>query len=44
MLKNVFMDIYMEKKLIKKQLFGEYKGIDIKLVSCDYLDFKLVEI
>lgn len=28
----------------KEAFVGDYKGIDIKLVSCDYTDFKLVEI
>lgn len=38
------MVIYMVQMHIKKHLTGEYKGIEIKLVSCDYTDFKLVEI
>lgn len=34
----------MGQKHTRKHLIGTYKGIDIKLVSCDYTDFKLVEI
>ena len=34
----------MGKKLTKLHLTGEYKGIEIKLVSCDYRDFKLIKI
>ncbi len=34
----------MAQMLTKKHLTGEYKGIEIRLVSCDYTDFKLVEI
>ena len=28
----------------KEAIVGEYKGIDFKLVSCDFLDFKLIEL
>ena len=28
----------------KDAIVGEYKGIDFKLVSCDYTDFKLIEL
>lgn len=32
------------KEAHKEAFVGEYKGIDIKLVSCDYTDFKLIEL
>ena len=28
----------------KQAIIGEYKGIDFKLVSCDYTDFKLIKL